>query len=90
MLTIYSIEQKMVDTLIACDIVSISDDQNVIGLFLVSDDQDHFPSLALANSKQSYKQNKHLQSILLGIKNEYNFEFITEFLKPFNIKTALI
>lgn len=76
-------EQKMVDTLIACDIISLSEDTEIVGLLLLSDDQDHFPSLALASNRKT----KHFQNIILGLRNETKVDFVSEFLKPFNIKT---
>lgn len=79
-------QQKMVDTLMACDIISISEDDRVKGVLVVSDDQDHFPSLALAATKKS----KSIEAIVLGVNNAQTFEFVSEFLHPFNIKTALL
>lgn len=79
-------EQKMVDTLIACDIISVSQDENVKGIILISDDQDHLPSLALASEKKS----QNLQSIILGIRNTQTIDFINSFMSPFQVKTALI
>lgn len=79
-------EQKMVDTLIACDVISVSQDKNVNGLILISDDQDHLPSLALAAENKS----ENLQSIILGIRNEQTIDFIKSFMSPFQVKTALI
>jgi len=79
-------EQKMVDTLIACDVISASEDDAIIGVLVISDDQDHLPSLALA----SMKKKENIQSIVLGIKNEQVNEFVTAFMQPFNIKTALV
>lgn len=79
-------EQKMVDTLIACDVISASEDNTVIGVLVISDDQDHLPSLALA----SIKKKENVQSIVLGIKNEQVNEFVSNFMQPFNIKTALV
>lgn len=84
------IEQKMVDTLIACDILSIADDETVKGMIVISDDQDHFPSMALAKEKQKIRATKNLDDIVLGIQNEKKIEFITEFLKPFQIQTTLV
>ncbi len=84
------IEQKMVDTIIACDIISISDDEAIKGLILISDDQDHFPSLALAKERQKYKQTRNLDDIVLCIQNEQKINFISEFLKPFQIQTTLL
>jgi len=79
-------EQKMVDTLIACDIISTSEDETIIGVLVISDDQDHLPSLALA----SIKKKENIQSIILGIQNEQVKEFVSEFMQPFKIKTALV
>ena len=79
-------EQKMVDTLIACDVISIAEDETIAGLLLISDDQDHLPSLALA----SVKKRRNIQSIVLAIQNEKVEEFITNFMLPFNIKTTLL
>jgi len=76
----------MVDTLIACDVISASEDERIIGVLVISDDQDHLPSLALA----SMKKKENIQSIVLGIKNEQVNEFVTAFMQPFNIKTALV
>jgi hypothetical protein len=79
-------QQKMVDTLLACDILSVSEDDSIIGVLVISDDQDHLPSLALASMKK--KENK--QFIILGIQNIQVKDFITAFMNPFNIKTALV
>jgi hypothetical protein len=79
-------EQKMVDTLLACDIISSVEDSAVGGLMIISDDQDHLPSLALASIKKS----SHIQSIVLGIQNERTIDFISTFMIPFQIKTTLL
>lgn len=76
----------MVDTLIACDVISASEDETIIGVLVISDDQDHLPSLALA----SMKKKENIQSIILGIQNEQVKDFVTAFMEPFNIKTALV
>jgi uncharacterized LabA/DUF88 family protein len=79
-------EQKMVDTLIACDIITTSEDETVIGVLVISDDQDLLPSLALA----SMKKKETIQSIILGIQNKNIEEFFSKFMEPFNIKTKLV
>jgi uncharacterized LabA/DUF88 family protein len=79
-------EQKMVDTLIACDIISTSSDENITGILVISDDQDHLPSLALASLKKTNSK----QLIILAIQNEKIIDFISDFMAPFNIKTILI
>jgi uncharacterized LabA/DUF88 family protein len=82
------IEQKMVDTLIACDVLSFSEDVNLNGLILVSDDQDLLPSLALAVRKTIGKVAP--QSFTLAIRNEQKYDFIRNYLRPFRIQTVLI
>jgi uncharacterized LabA/DUF88 family protein len=80
------IEQKMVDTMIACDVISAANDENVNGLFVLSDDQDHFPSYAIASKQIRQKENS---SFLLGIKNsdDTRSDLIKTLLNPFdNIK----
>lgn len=84
------IEQKMVDTLIACDIISLAEEKTTKGLVVISDDQDHFPSLALAIEKQKAKQTRNLDDIILVIQNDLKHQFISDFLKPFEIQTILL
>ncbi|MBI3512167.1 MAG: hypothetical protein HY064_16025 [Bacteroidetes bacterium] len=84
------VEQKMVDTIIACDILSVIEDNNFRGLIVISDDQDLFPSIALANEKRKYYPNRRNDEIILGIQNDQIFDFITEFLSPFKIQTILV
>lgn len=79
-------EQKMVDTLIACDVIAVSEDVMTAGLIVISDDQDHLPSLAMATSKSVTK----VPPIILGIQNEKIIDFLNNFLLPFNIKTLLL
>jgi uncharacterized LabA/DUF88 family protein len=84
------VEQKMVDTIIACDILSVIEDHNFRGLIVISDDQDIFPSIALANEKRKISHNRRPDEIILGIQNDQIFDFITEFLSPFKIQTILL
>lgn len=84
------IEQKMVDTLLVCDVLSFSEDLNINGIVLISDDQDLFPSLALAIKRQELNNIKNLQAIILCIKNEKKHDFIKNFLSPFNIQTIVM
>lgn len=52
------VEQKMVDTMLSCDIISLSDDQNVEGIIVASDDFDLLPPIVMAveNGKKQSKQ----------------------------------
>ncbi|MFK2205580.1 hypothetical protein ACIXJQ_02080 [Bacteroides fragilis] len=45
-------EQKMVDTMIACDLLSYCEESSTNCLYLISDDMDHFPALALCHKKK--------------------------------------
>ena len=45
--------QKMVDTMMACDIISACDDPNTIGIYIMSEDIDLFPAIALGRSKNN-------------------------------------
>ena len=78
-----AVEQKMVDTMIACDVMSAVKDDSIKGVFVLSDDQDHFPSYAIASINRN-KENK----FILGIKNKDSerFDIISKLLEPFNIK----
>lgn len=79
-------EQKMVDTIIACDILSVIEEHNFRGLMVVSDDQDIFPSIALANEKRKFYPNRRPDEIFLGIQNDRIFEFISDFFNSFKIE----
>lgn len=72
-------EQKMVDTMIACDLLSYSEEVTVDCLYLISDDVDHFPALALCAKK------KEKLSIFLGVKNNKNISLYKSILTQFNI-----
>jgi len=47
------IEQKMVDTMLSCDILFISDQPQVSSVIIMSDDFDIHPAIALASVKTS-------------------------------------
>jgi len=74
--------QKMVDTLIACDLITIAECEESSGIFLFSDDQDHLPSLALA----SIRRHKKLKCLNVIIQNETLLDLFEQLLKSFNIK----
>lgn len=71
--------QKMVDAMMVCDIVSLSEDDDTHALYILTDDVDLFP--ALAKSRVSRPD----ISIVLGIVNGRNVEPYREYLKPFQI-----
>ncbi|MCZ8070303.1 MAG: hypothetical protein O9311_08105 [Cytophagales bacterium] len=61
-----AVEQKMVDTMIACDVITISKEIGIKGIYVLSDDFDHLPSIALASTIKSDPNLK----IKLGLKNK--------------------
>lgn len=78
--------QKMVDTMIACDIISISESDTTVGMLIISEDQDHLPSLALA----SLRKKKNVQSIVLCINNTFLNELYSNLLSNFKLKIKII
>lgn len=64
-----AVEQKMVDTMIVCDIISIANDEEAIGVYIVSDDSDYFPAVALASTVK-----KGNLKIKIGMKNQSLFD----------------
>ena len=71
------IEQKMVDTMISCDILCISEQQNILSLFIMTSDFDFHPAIALASQK--------LQKRILLIHNNINQVKLMQSLSSFNI-----
>ena len=72
--------QKYVDTLIACDIISLSNDEDVSGIFVMSDDVDHFPAFAVAHDLNQTKA-----KLGLFITNDLHVASLTSLLSPFEI-----
>lgn len=46
-------EQKMVDTMMACDVLTLSDSAEITGIVVLTDDVDILPAIALAGSKEN-------------------------------------
>lgn len=77
-------EQKMVDTLLTCDLISITEDEETSGICLFTDDFDFLPSLAYCSiSKLKRKKNLPIQ---LFIKNNRQEDLISQILSPFEIQ----
>ena len=72
--------QKMVDTMIACDIIEFSDGNNIV--YLISDDIDHIPALIQSSKKES--------NIYVGIKNNYKIDYYNNILNNFGINTIIL
>lgn len=81
----FSREQKMVDTLIACDIISLFEDPDIASIFLVSDDMDHLPSLAFGKFK-----NNSLKDVYLCISNKKIEPLINSIISNFDIKIVIL
>lgn len=81
---IKGIEQKMVDTIIACDLITFSNDENIMAIFIYSDDFDHLPSLAMAAS--NLNNSKKEKVIRLYVKNPKIIDLVEEILSPFKIQ----
>jgi uncharacterized LabA/DUF88 family protein len=78
-------EQKMVDTLIACDIISLFQDPNIHSIFLISEDMDHLPALAFG----SYKKNDS-KKVYLCISNENIIPVFNSIMNNFGIEIILL
>lgn len=77
--------QKYVDTMIACDIISLGTDNDVVGVYVLSDDVDHFPAFAVVHDLNATKA-----KLGLFIVNDQNVASYTSLLSPFDIDVTLI
>lgn len=77
--------QKYVDTMVACDIISLSSDEDVAGIYVMSDDVDHFPAFAVAHDL-----NKTKARLGLFITNDQHVTNLTSLLSPFEITVTHI
>lgn len=77
--------QKYVDTMIACDIISLGTDNDVVGVYVLSDDVDHFPAFAVVHDLNATQA-----KLGLFIVNDQNVVPYTSFLSPFEIDVTLI
>jgi hypothetical protein len=77
-----SIEQKMVDTMLSCDLISFCNEIDIKYILLFSDDTDFFPPLALGSHIISESDKK----ITLAIKNALLLDNYKEILEPFNVE----
>lgn len=76
-------EQKMVDSMMTCDILEYVHDSDYRLIEVVSDDVDLHPALALAGSR--YSEKNHV-SLLLMVRNARNCEQYHSLLNPFHVK----
>ncbi len=77
-------QQKMVDTLLSCDLITVTEIPEHTKIILISDDTDFFPALAMASLKKQSSQD-----ITVAIKNDFNFENYKTILTQFGINVKL-
>lgn len=78
-------KQKYIDTMLACDIITLSRDEDIVGIYVLSDDVDHFPAFAIAHDFNLSKA-----KMGLFIKNSMNIDIYKSFLSPFDIEVIQI
>lgn len=81
------LEQKMVDTIIACDIISFCEDDNCEAILVVSEDIDHFPAIVKGKLKLHELKSETKLSVL--IKNNLIQSNYDSILSSFGLKTIL-
>ena len=79
-------EQKMVDSMMTCDILEYTQDKDYRVVEVVSDDVDLHPALALAGERYSAKNNVNL---LLLLRNRVNMTAYSELLSPYHVDLRL-
>lgn len=77
-------EQKMVDTMMTCDIISYCAEENVGAVYVISDDIDLFPALAISKTKNPSK------SLNVMMKNAHLLSQYRTILSPYNINVKLV
>lgn len=77
--------QKYVDTMLACDIITLSADNDVAGIFVMSDDVDHFPAFAAARDLNM--SNAKMGLLITNVQNKSNYETL---LSSFAIEVTVI
>ena len=80
-----SIEQKMIDTMLSCDLLTYCKEDNVKIILLISDDTDFFPPLVLGST---FNSNNH-KKISLAIRNELLLDNYKAILNPFNVEIKI-
>lgn len=79
-------EQKMVDTMMACDIITYCAEENIAAIYAISDDTDLFPAIAISKIKNPTK------SITVLMKNTQKYNQYQSVLSQFgaNVKLLLL
>lgn len=78
-------EQKMVDTMIACDLISYSMEDDIFKVIIVSDDVDFFPALAVASQNNTrFNKNCLYEVLIKNSRLELNYKNV---LSNFSVNT---
>lgn len=77
--------QKYVDTMLACDVISFSLDEDVTAVYVFSDDVDMFPSFSVSKEMLPTQTDLHLLTL-----NAQNETVNRRLLSPFNVFVSLI
>lgn len=77
-------EQKIVDTMMTCDVLSFSEESDVNIIYIISDDIDLFPSIALSKAKNAETK------IIMVIKNQLLLGQYQSILSTFNAEAKII
>lgn len=77
-------EQKIVDTMMTCDVLSFSEESDVNTIYIISDDIDLFPSIALSKAKNSETK------IIMAIKNQRLLSQYQSILSIFNAEAKIL
>ena len=78
-------DQKYVDTMIACDMITMSGDDDMAGIYVMSDDVDHFPAFAVAHDL-----NRTKAKMGLILKSDHQVANYTTLLSPFEIEVLYV
>ncbi len=77
--------QKYVDTMMACDVICMSMEEDIEAIYVFSDDVDIFPSFAVSSSLTMTPTHLHL--LILNDQNEKNYQNL---LNNFGVNVSLL
>lgn len=77
--------QKYVDTMLACDVISFSLDEDVPAVYVFTDDADIFPSFSV--SSELPFSHTDLNLLIKNVQNEQNYRNL---LSAFNVNVSLL
>lgn len=77
-------EQKMVDTMMACDIITYCAEEDIAAIYIISDDTDLFPAIAISKTKNPTKK------ITVLMKNQQLYAQYDSILTQFSANVKLL